>query len=300
MSNAAATDDTTDWQQLSAQASLASHELIGWIFWDPGAIARYAALGVPNGTGYYVATRAAPLAPAGDNAVIAAFYSISPVFIRFSLGLAREHTTFADAYRIRNEAVAEGLRAWVPEICDALGAMAPSLWDAVDALPLDGRVLFAAHAEWPRHHDDPLVSAWLALNCIREWRGDTHFAILAANGLSGVEAGLLHDAWMGYPGEWIPRSRGADDAALTKAMASLTERRLADGTRVNEAGIDLRHQLERQTDRASERAWRHLGADRTRALCELVTPVAPRLMARIDQTAGPDWMPAARPRRIRT
>jgi hypothetical protein len=293
------TFDDTDWQQLSASASLASHQLIGWIFWDPGAIARYAELGVPNGTGYYIASRAAPLAPAGDNAVIAAFYSISPVFIRFSLGLTRQHTTFADAYRVRNEAVAEGLRTWAPEICDALGSMAPALWDAVDALPLDGRVLFAAHAEWPRHDDDPPVSAWLALNCIREWRGDTHFALLASHDITGVQAGLLHDAWMGYPGEWIPRSRGADDAALAEAMAGLTARGLADGTRVNDAGLALRHDLELQTDRASERAWRHLGAERTQELCDLVTPVAPRLMQRIDETAGPDWMPAARPRRPR-
>lgn len=288
-----------DWQQLSASASLASHQLIGWIFWDPGAIARYAALGVPNGTGYYIASRAAPLAPAGDNAVIAAFFSISPVFIRFSLGLTRQHTTFADAYRVRNEAVAEGLRTWAPEVIDGLGAMAPALWDAVDALPMEGRVLFAAHAEWPRHDDDPALSAWLALNCIREWRGDTHFALLAAHDITGVQAGLLHDAWMGYPGEWIPRSRGADDGAIAAAMAALTDRGLADGNRVNDAGVALRHALEEQTDRASELAWRHLGAPATEAVCDLVAPVAARLIQRIDETAGPDWMPAARPRRPR-
>jgi len=68
---------------LSARASFASHRLIGWVFWDPRAIELYSQLGVPNGAGYYIATRAAPLAPAGDEAVVAAFYSISPAFIRF-------------------------------------------------------------------------------------------------------------------------------------------------------------------------------------------------------------------------
>ena len=50
----------------------------------------------------------------------------------------------------------------------------------------------------------------LAVNCIREWRADTHWMVLGANNVSGVEAGYLHDAYLGYPGEWVapePRSR---------------------------------------------------------------------------------------------
>ena len=66
----------TNWQDLSARASLASHRLIGWIYWDPDAIARVTALGVPTGIGYYETSRAAPLAAAGNNAVTAAFYTI--------------------------------------------------------------------------------------------------------------------------------------------------------------------------------------------------------------------------------
>ena len=58
--------DLTDWQALSAQASLASHLLVGWIYWDPDAISCYAKLGVENGLGYYIASRCAPLASAGD------------------------------------------------------------------------------------------------------------------------------------------------------------------------------------------------------------------------------------------
>jgi hypothetical protein len=283
---------------LSARASFASHRLIGWAFWDPRAIELYSELNVPNGAGYYIATRAAPLADAGDEAVIAAFYSISPVFIRFSLGLARQHTTFADAYRVRNEAVGEGLRRYVPQICTSLASYAPRLWDVVDHLPRSGRVLFAAHTEWPRLDDvDPLVSAWLALNCIREWRGDTHFALLAATDIDGVQAGLLHDAWMGYPGDWIPRSRGADDDALRAAIEVLTARGFASDGRVNDAGIAFRQQLEDRTDQLTERAWLHLGEARTTSLCSLIEPVGPRLMQRIDDTAGPNWMPAARPRR---
>ncbi len=286
---------------LAARASFASHRLIGWIFWDPPAIERYAALGVPEGRGYYIATRAAPLAAAGDAAVIAAFVSIHPLFVRFSLDQCREHTTFADAYRVRNEAVGVGLRAYVSEIVDALGPMAPALWDAVDTHPLDARVLFAAHTEWPRHDDDPAVSAWLALNCIREWRGDTHWAVVASHGLSGVEAGLLHDAYMGYPGEWLPRSRGADDGMLGAAWEALLSRGLADEQdgerRINAEGLIVREAIEHRTDELCALSWRLLGEGRTTAFCELVEGVGDRLLERIDRTAGPNWMPAARERR---
>ncbi|MFM9119342.1 MAG: helix-turn-helix domain-containing protein, partial [Acidimicrobiaceae bacterium] len=91
----------TNWRELSARASLASHRLIGWIYWDPDAIARYTALGVPNGLGYYIASRAAPLASSGNDAVVAAFYSIRKEFIDLCLDTARKHTTFEDAYRVR-------------------------------------------------------------------------------------------------------------------------------------------------------------------------------------------------------
>lgn len=285
------------WTALSARASLASHQLIGWIFWDTGGIERYASLGVPDGMGYYIATRAAPLAPAGDGAVIAAFGSINATFIRFALGLTRKHTTFADAYRVRNEAVAAGLEAYAPSVATHLGGFADELWSIVDALPMPGRVLFAAHADAPRCREQPALSAWLALNCIREWRGDTHWAIVAAADLSGVAAGLLHDAWMGYPSEWIPRSRGADDAAIASAIDELSARGFVTDGRVNDAGVAFRHDIEQQTDQRSETAWRLLGSERSVALCDLIEPAAGAFMARIDETAGPNWMPAARSRR---
>jgi hypothetical protein len=283
------------WSELSARASKASHQVIGWIYWDPDAIAGYAALGVPDGTGWYIASRSAPLAPAGHQAVAAAFYSIHPGFIDGALALART-TTWEQITDLRNHAVAAGLRNDAPEIVDALGQLAVPLWAAADALASSGRVLFAAHRQWPRP-DDALVSAWLALNCLREYRGDTHFAILLAEGLSGVQAGLLHNASLNYPGEWIPRSRGADDAELTEAMADLEQRGLATDGQVNADGLALRARIEERTDALCERPWRYFGETNTQELLRLLEPVGPRFMARVDATAGPEWMPAARDRR---
>jgi len=284
----------TDWQSLSAQASLASHRLVGWIYWDPDAISRYTKLGVENGLGYYIASRCAPLATAGDEVVIAACYSIHADFIRLALKLAREKTTFEDAYRVRNEAVVRGLNEFVPEIVNDLGAMANDLWQAADSLPISGRALHAAHRGWPRCENEPVLSAWLAINCIREWRGDTHWAILAAHDISGVQAGLLHDAFLGYPGDWIPRSRGANDAQLDEAWDSLNQRGFVTERKINDVGLAFRQQLEDLTDQLSERAWRNLGETKTRKFCDLVMPHSQTLLSRIDKTAGENWMPAAR------
>ncbi len=286
----------TDWLDLSRRAAFESHRIVGWIYWDERAIENYATLGVPDGTGYYVATRAAPLAAAGNQVVVAAFYSIHPDFIRVCLDLCRQHTTFEQAAAARDEAVVAGLRAYTPEICDELAALAGPLWAAADALPASGRVLFAAHRDWPRPADDELLSAWLALNAIREFRGDTHWAIQIAEELSGPMAGILDNAFRSYDGDWIPRSRGADDGALSEAYRQLEERGFAVDGAVNDAGIEYRQELETRLDRMTIPAWQTLGADRSRRLVELLEPVSDRYIDRIDATAGPNWMPAGRRR----
>ncbi len=289
---------TVDWRELSRRAALESHRLIGWIYWDPRAIANYAALGVPDGVGYYIATRGATLAAAGNDAVTAAFYSIHPAFVAFGLDQCRAATTFEQAAAARDAAVVAGLREYTPEICDELAAMADELWAAADSLPVAGRVLFATTRSWPRP-DDRLLSAWLAVNSIREWRGDTHWAIQIAEGIGETEAGILDGAWRNYPDDWLPRSRGADDAMLAAAFASLEERGLATDGAVNDQGVEYRQSLEDRLDDLSSAAWKHLGGSATRKFLDLLEPVSSRFVDRIDATAGPNWMPAARNREVR-
>ncbi|MFZ9427244.1 MAG: SCO6745 family protein [Ilumatobacteraceae bacterium] len=285
----------TDWMDLTARASFASHRLIGWIYWDPRAIELYTELGVPNGIGYYAASRAAPLLPAGPQPVSAAFYSIHPGFLKFAIETALTHTTWEHIFDARNRAVGEGLRRFVPEIVDAFSAMGDELWRVADGLPDSGRVCFAAHRQAPRP-DDAVVSAWLAVNCIREWRGDTHFAILASEDISRVQAGILHDAHLNYGG-WIAQSRGADEPALAEAFADLEARGLAENGAVNEAGMAVRELVEERTNELCMRVWKSFGEANTVAFLNLVEPVGERLLSRIDETAGPNWMPAARERR---
>ena len=285
--------DKNDWEELSRRAAFASHRLIGWIYWDPRAIANYEALGVPDGFGYYVSTRAATLGKAGNKAVSASFYSIHPDFIKASLDNCREHTTFEKAAGARDAAVAPGLQQLTPEICEPLATMSPALWNAAEKLPLSGRALFASLLDWPRH-EDPLTSAWLAVNAIREWRGDTHWAIMTSENIDGTMAGILDNAKHNYDDQWLPRSRGADDEAISFAFKKLAERGLANGEEVTTKGLEFREEIERKLNNMASAAWRNLGIDQTIQFLELIEPVGSRYMDHIDRTAGSKWMPAGR------
>jgi len=174
-----------------------------------------------------------------------------------------------------------------------LGSMAEDLWEAADSLPVSGRLLFASQLRH-RRPDEPVLNAWLAVNCIREWRGDTHWALQIEDGLSGVESGVLDGAWRNYGDDWLPRSRGADDALLADAYSKLEERGFVKDGKVNDAGIAHRIMLEEKLDKAAVLAWQYLGEERTTRFVELVDSVGDVLMRRIDETAGKKWMPAGR------
>jgi hypothetical protein len=241
----------------------------------------------------YLAARAAPLAPAGPEAVIAAFGSISPSGIRLAFDLVTAHTTFEDVWNARDEAVVGGLRTFAPAIVDPLVSYGRDLWAAVEQLPSVGRVLFGAHARMARSVD-PMLSGWHAVNCLREWRGDTHWALVAAAGLSGVEASVLHNAWLGYERDWLPQSRGSAPAEIDSAWASLSAKGIAADGVVTTDGLALRQRLEDETDRLTTLPWRLLGDTRARAFAHDFEPPCELLLARVDQTAGPNYQPASR------
>jgi len=280
-----------DWAAVACRNSRSVQTTIGWIFWDPGAVARYEALGLPGALGY-IAARAAPLAPAGPHAVTAAFGSISPAAIRLAFQMAPDFQPYWDA---RNDAVVEGLRRYAPAIRAPLAHFGPILWDVVDRLASVGRVLFAAHLRMERP-DDLVLSGWHALNCLREWRGDTHWALVAAAGLDGIEASILHNAWLGYADNWLPRSRGSSAEEIAAGWQSLRERALADGEAVTASGLALRQQIEDRTDELTGMAWQMVGWPAAERFAAELEPPCRLLLRRVDETAGPNYQPASRPR----
>ena len=286
----------TDWIGISRRNARSVQTTIGWIFWDPGAARRYVAAGFPEpvaGPLGYMASRCAPLAGAGPDAVIAAFGSISPLAIRGAFSLLQTPERFLEVWNARNEAVEEGLRTHTPDIVGPLTELGPVLWPLVEQLPVVGRTFFAAHLALPRPND-PLLSGWHAVNCLREWRGDTHWALVVAEGLTHAEASILHNAWLRYDGDWLARSRGTSDTDLDAGWSALARRGLADGRTVLAEGIQLRQRLEDDTDRLTVMPWQLLGEARSRWFADHFEPPCEVLLRRVDETAGPNYQPASR------
>ncbi len=284
----------TDWTGISRRNARSVQTAIGWIYWDPGALARYAALGVEGPLGY-IAVRAAPLASAGAEAVVAAFGSITPLGIAIAMDVVERNTTYEELCAARDEAVLEGLAEHAPSLMGPLADFGPRLWDVVDRLPRLGRVFFAAHLHRARP-EDPVLSGWHAVNCMREWRGDTHWAIVAASGLTGAESSILHNAWVGYEGDWLAQSRGSTSEEVAAGWASLADKGLAVDGEVTPAGIRLRQEIEDRTDTVGEQPWRLLGEEDSVRFAEAFEGPCELLLARVDETAGTKYMPASRVR----
>jgi len=286
----------TDWAGLAQRGSRACHDLVGWIYFDTGAAEAYADLGVPNGAGYYAASRFAPLVGGGNEAVAATAYSINGVFLGGALDLMREHTDPDSVMLMRDAQVIRGLDAVSPEIAAELGRFAEPAWAVVDQLHSGARVLFAVHrGRLERQASNPALSAWLAFNCFREWRGDTHWALVAAADLNAAEVGLIHNVMVDYDeAEWIARSRGADDDAIREGWARLQRKGFAVDRSLTDDARAFRNELEQRTDEICGQMWEALGEELTVGFCELMEPHHDAFIARIDATAGPNWMPAAR------
>jgi len=291
----------TDWTELSARGGRAAHNLIGWLMWDADAIARYEKLGVKAGAGWVVAWRLAPLGDVTPAAAAAATYSINPAVIEMVMNTYRGVADAASIAEVRNASILPGIESIAPGLMDQLAPLADDLWRGVDSVHHGARPMFAAFRAEPRSETtEPALSAWLAVNCLRELRGDNHWALCAAADLDDVEVGLLHSAMIDpeeYEGEeWIARSRGNDDDAVQHGWARLEAKGFASGSALTDRGREFRLDLERRTSDLTAPAWQVAGERTTLAFCEAVEPHGAAFLARINATGGPKWMPALRQR----
>ncbi|MFT4658500.1 MAG: hypothetical protein ACI8V4_002691 [Ilumatobacter sp.] len=284
---------------LPARAGLAGHDLVGWVMWDPEAIAAYKALGVHEGVGWIIAWRLAPLGDVTPAAASAATYSMAPGIIEAVMNLAREATDMESILAVRDAVVEPGLEQIAPGLLDDLAGLCEALWRGVDSQHFGARPMFAAHRAVPRPDDMTRgLSAWLAANCLRELRGDNHWALCASEDLDAVEVGLLHSVMVDMDEygseEWIARSRGNGDEEIAAGWTRLEAKGFASNGAINAEGRRFRLDLELRTDMLTAPAWDAVGEDATRMFCELIEPHHDAFVARINATAGPRWMPALR------
>jgi hypothetical protein len=281
----------TSWVQITARNARSVQTTIGWIFWDPGAVASYEALGLPGNLGY-IAARLAPFRHAGYDAAVAAFGSISPLGIKFVVDFDAT-TSLLKFWEARNEAILAGIATYAPALGDALVEFGPELADVGHALPTVGRPFAASHLGLPRC-EHPVLAGWHAVNYLREWRGDTHWALIAAAGLTGPEASTLHNEWLDYDGNWLSQSRGLDAATIEHAWRGLEGKGLAAGHRLTAAGYELRQQLETDTNRATALPWQLLGRNRSSIFADQFEPPCEALLERVNLTAGERYQPGSR------
>ncbi|MFI7697842.1 hypothetical protein [Nonomuraea sp. NPDC049480] len=252
--------------------------LHGMIYFVPEAADRYAKLGLTGMSGYF-ASRGAAFGRASADLVIATFYNFCPDLVRRSLPAAWDLVTPEQVLQARLEAATEALhRAGIPGLphFDETLTLARRAAEAA-CDHLQGRPLFAAHAAlpWP---DDPLQQLWHAQTLLREFRGDGHVAALLTEGVSGLEALVLHAASGEVPTAFLKISRAWPEDAWTAAEADLRTRGLLDEGTLTPEGAALRRHIEDRTDRLAMPAYGALGEDGCDRLAELARPFGRRVV----------------------
>jgi hypothetical protein len=213
---------------------------------------RFDALGLKGWWMSYFAQRSAALGTPDAKTVTALFHGFAPRLVERAL---------PDAWYLadRDEILAARLKLAVDHLTPAIdpaaletdvARLAKDLEAIVDGLDFAGRALAAAHAHLPRPND-PLERLWWTATVLREYRGDSHVAILVAAGLDGAAANALAVADGRAPARQ-QQARGWNDEEWMAAYEHLRRRAWCNEFgEITEAGKAARAQIEDATDRVS-------------------------------------------------
>jgi hypothetical protein len=282
---------------------LAAEPIHAMIYFTPHYLPAYEAAGLRGRRMGYFASRAAALGPVPADVVIATFFNFSPDLVRRAIPDAWSLAAPEAILAARLSAVDASLRqAWgdqvaSPEVAEAaelagVAALAATRWP-------QGRPLFAAHAalDWPR---EPHLALWHAQTLLREYRGDSHVALLTTAGLSPVEALVTHAATGAVGADVLRQSRAWSEADWAEGVAAVRARgwlatsnaggsdtsgrdaggrgaddRGADaGLTLSDTGRQFRQDLEDRTDELAVPAYAALGAEGCARLAELARPLS--------------------------
>ncbi|HVF32235.1 MAG TPA: hypothetical protein VM933_04270 [Acidimicrobiales bacterium] len=256
----------------------------GLIYFAPEAGEEYEALGLPPGMGGYFASRAAAMGAVPASVVVATFYNFFPPFVAETIPSAWTVASPAAVVAARYRAADRALRARLgDELASSPGveeaaALARRAAESATRWP-EGRPLFAGHASlpWP---DDPLLVLWHAQTLLREFRGDGHIAAMAAEGVGGVEALILHGATGDVPPATLRSSRRwpRDEWAAGEERLRSRGWLAADGS-LTEAGRAHRQWVEDRTDARAAPAYEVLGEEGCERLRTLGRPLSKAIVA---------------------
>ena len=238
-----------------------------------------------DGLGYrgfwmgYFAARSAPLGRVPAEVVTATFYNFAPERVAKAMTGAWAVAGPDSALLARHESAVAALRRYGVDDCESVRTAAELAGRAAKHAGVDGRPLFAANRAlpWP---DEPVLALWHALTLLREHRGDTHVAVLIAEGISGRESNVLHTAAGRVPREYMMRARDYDDDSWREHEIALAARGLLDDEgALTASGTDLKNHIESSTDRLALRALDALDDDDVEKLFAALTPITRQVIA---------------------
>jgi len=257
----------------------------GMIYFVPEAAAQYRAAGLDDDRSGYFASRSAPLGEASPELVIATFFNFDPDTVRAAMTGVWEKVPPAALLDARLVAADAALRRLLgddvitgAEIDEAAGLARNAALAACDHM--HGRPLFAGHAAvpWP---DEPHLVLWHSQTLLREFRGDGHIAALVADGVSSIEALIMHGGTGDIAPEVLQRTRNWSDEAWTAASDRLIDLGFlrVDGM-LSERGAERRRFVEDRTDALALPAYEAIGEDGCGRLRELCRPLSRAIVER--------------------
>lgn len=217
---------------------------------------RFDAIGLKGWWMAYFAQRSAALGTPDPKTVTALFHGFAPRLVERALPDAWSLADRDEILATRLTMAVDRLTPCIdPTAVDAdIARLAKDLEAIVDGLDFAGRALAASHANLPRPND-PIERLWWAATVLREYRGDSHVAILVAAGLDGAAANALAVA-DGRAPVTQQQARGWDDDEWMAAYEHLRRRAwTTEYGEITDAGKAARAQIEDATDRVSSASF---------------------------------------------
>lgn len=220
------------------------------VYFAPDIRERFETIGLKGWWMAYFASRSAAVGTPDATLVTALFHGFAPRLVERAVpdawALADRSAILATRLTLARDQITSALQPAATDVT----RLARDLEAIVDGLDFAGRPLAAAHATTSRP-DDPVGRLWWAATVLREYRGDSHVAILVAAGLDGAAANALAVA-DGRATAGQQQARGWDDDEWMAAHEHLRRRAWVDDAFViTESGRAARAQIEDATDRVS-------------------------------------------------
>ena len=231
--------------------------------WNRTTNERLAQLGLDFLTSY-VGGRGAYLGDPTGAVVAAAFAWFEPGLVTTLWEAARSAVAHDRLVVARDESTIASLRDILAG--DDPGEVADLLTDAAEPADGMGRPLFSGRRADGRPAD-PVHRLWWACGLIREHRGDSHVAAVAAAGLTAVEMNVLTELWIGMPLLSYTSTRGWPPEQMQRAVDGLENRGWVRDGALTGKGRARRLIIEERTDAQEQAIVAALG-DRLDEICD--------------------------------